>query len=136
MKYVLIPAIVAVALVGCSNGNRPVRAPLGVNCLGMADDLKTLKVGDELPRVMQVLGEPQRMYRAYSPFGNSYDVMEYDTGNTPCVKAVLHAGKKLQVVFDSKGQFVGAGDNAAFIIKRATTVRVQKLVVDPVVFKP
>jgi len=130
-----VMVLAAVGMAGC--GSRPIPIPnTGRNCLGTADDLKTLRVGDELPRVVQVLGMPNRSYRAYSPFGRSYDVLEYDVGSSACARAVLHVDEKMQVVFDSKGQYVGSGGEAFMRFRRATTVRVEPLVLDPVILQP
>ncbi len=131
----LVLLMAAFGVAGCGRKALPV-ANKGGNCLGMADDLKTLRVGDELPRVIQVIGMPHRSYRAYSPFGRSYDVLEYDIGGTPCARAVLHIDQKLQVIFDSKGQYVGSGGEEYMKFRRATTVRVEPLVIDPVIMNP
>lgn len=133
MRYVVL-ALGLVALVGCGRAPQPVTH--ASNCLGLADDLKTLHVGDELPRVVQVLGMPKKAYRAYSPFGRSYDVLEYDVGKSGCARAVLHIDDKLQVIFDGNGQYVGYGDEAFMRFRRATTLRVEQLVIDPVVLRP
>lgn len=129
--------LLATAAFVSSCGSKPLPVPkMGVNCIGMADDLKTLRVGDELPRVVQVIGAPNRGYRAYSPFGRSYDVLEYDVGKTPCARAVLHSDGKLQVIFDNKGRYVGSGGEEFMKFRRATTVRVEPLTIDPVIMNP
>lgn len=127
--------MVAASLAGCGRGPEP-KVRTGGNCLGLADDLKTLRAGDELPRVVQVLGVPDKAYRAYSPFGRAYDVLEYNVGGSACARAVLHIDEKLQVVFDSKGGYVGSGHEAYMKFRRATTLRVEPLVIDPVILKP
>lgn len=138
-RLVLSLTLLAVAggLAAC--GRAPIRQPdRGYNCIGVADDLKTLRVGDELPRVIQVLGMPSKAYRVYSPFGRSYDVLQYDVGESPCAKAVLHARRKgmMPVVFDAKGQYVGAGDDVYMRFRRSTLVRTEALIIDPVVLNP
>lgn len=125
----------ALALNACGGNPPPVTSYDG-KCIGLADDLKTLHEGDELPRVVQVLGMPTRSYRAFSPFGHAYDVMEYDVGGSPCARAVLHIDKSLQVVFDTKGRYVGSGGDAFMRFRRATTVRIEPVVIDPVVLRP
>lgn len=131
----LILLVLTAGLAACGSSLPPVASYDG-KCIGMADDLKTLRTGDELPRVIQVIGWPTRSYRAYSPFGHSYDVLEYDIGGSPCTRAVLHIDKKLQVIFDNKGGYVGSGDESFMRFRRATTVRVEPLVIDPVILKP
>ena len=134
MRYGYLALLGVIAMAGCGRAAPPI-TPAG-NCIGLADDLKTLQVGDELPRVVQVLGMPKRSFRAYSPFGRSYDVLEYPVQPSPCMRAVLHVNDKLQIVFDGHGQYVGYGDEAFMRFRRATTVRVEPLVIDPVVFRP
>lgn len=99
-------------------------------CMGMADSLKTLRQGDELPRVVQVLGQPKRVYRVVAPFGKTYDVAEYDVGNSPCARLVLNSNKTLQVVFDAEGRFVGSGKGWFRTMQAATAVRVKGVPVD------
>lgn len=130
-------AVVALGVTACGRSKPLPRAERGYNCIGFADDLKTLKTGDELPRVVQVLGMPNRAYRAYSPFGRNYDVLEYKVGDTACVNALLRGRKGfLPVVFDAKGQMVGYGEEVYTRFRRATLTRVEALAIDPVVLKP
>lgn len=135
---VRIALLCGVALLAACGGRAPQpRVMYDGACVSMADDIKTLKVGDELPRVMQVLGTPAKTYRVRSPFGRTYDVLEYKVGGTPCTKTLLGAPDKLEVLFDSKGGYVGSGREAAMRLRRAMMVRVEPLVVDPAgVFKP
>jgi hypothetical protein len=121
-----------VVLAGCGSRMSPPEK-LGMSnnaCIGMADSLKSLRVGDELPRVVQVLGQPKRVYRVIAPFGRAYDVSEYDVGETPCARLVLNSGKKLQVVFDDEGRYVGAGKSWYRTMQAATLVRVKGVPVD------
>ena len=134
MKYGYAALMGVVVLAACGGSNPPI-IPAS-SCLGLADDLKTLREGDELPRVVQVMGIPKKAYRAFSPFGRSYDVLEYEVPKSACARAVLHINEKLQIIFDSHGQYVGHGDAAFMRFRRATTVRVEPLVIDPVVLQP
>lgn len=139
MKRVMLAGLMAVLAFGVvACGRKPMQRPdRGYNCIGFADDVKTLKTGDELPRVIQVLGAPARAYRAYSPFGRNYDVLEYKVGDSPCAKTLLRSRKGyMPVIFDAKGQYVGAGEEAYTRFRRATTVRVESLQIDPVIFRP
>ena len=135
MRYVAGGILVALALAGCTRAPVPLPATHG-RCVSMADTVKTLRTGDELPRVVQVLGMPSRGYRAFSPFGRIYDVLEYDVTPSACYKAMLDAVDKVQVVFDGQGRYVGTGRDAARRMKRVTTVRVEPLILDPVVLLP
>ncbi len=139
MKRALVLGLMAVVALGAAGcGKRPMqRVDRGYNCIGFADDIKTLQVGDELPRVVQVLGMPFRAYRAYSPFGRNYDVLEYKVGESACAKTVLRSKKDmLPVVFDAQGRYIGSGEEAYTRFRRATTTRVEALAIDPVVLKP
>ena len=128
--------LVAVSAASCGRKPQP-KIDRGYNCIGFADDIKTLRKGDELPRVVQVLGMPSKAYRAFGIFGPVYDVLEYNAGVNPCVKALLHSKKgNVQVVFDGQGRYVGYGDAAFAGFRKATVISRQALVIDPVVFKP
>lgn len=123
--------VVALAVGACSSRTKPpVYTMSNGECMSIADTLKTLRVGDELPRVAQVMGQPSRSYRVVAPFGRTYDVMEYDVGQTACAKTVLNAPKKLEIVFDEKGQLSGFGRSYFRRVQAATLVRVQGLPVD------
>lgn len=130
-------AVLAFGVTACGR-NKPVERPdRGYNCIGFSDDIKTLKVGDELPRVMQVLGTPKRAYRVYSPFGRSYDILEYQVGDSACAKTILRGRKGfLPVIFDANGQYVGAGEETYSRFRRSSFTRIQALQIDPVIFKP
>lgn len=140
MRRAVFPLMVLAMAVGLSacGGTPIVRPDRGYNCIGIADDLKTLRVGDELPRVIQVMGMPEAASRTSSWFGREYDVLEYKVGENPCVKAVLHADKKgiLRVVFDGKGQYVGAGEEVYQGYRRTWFVKTQALIIDPVILNP
>lgn len=131
---VLAPlGILAFAVGGCGSRMSPPEKPGMSNtaCMSMADTLKTLREGDELPRVVQVLGQPKRAFRVIAPFGSAYDVVEYEVGDSPCAKFVLNAGKKkLQVVFDDHGKLVGFGKSWYRKMQAATLVRVKGVPVD------
>lgn len=76
-------------------------------CMGMADDLKSLRMGDELPRVVQVLGMPTRSYRI-SLFGPRADVLEYQVGDSPCSRTLLGANEdKIYLHFNKDGRYDG-----------------------------
>lgn len=125
--------VCAVVLAGCGSRMSPPEKTGMTNndCMGMADSLKTLRKGDELPRVVQVLGQPVRVYRVVAPFGKGYDVAEYDVGDTPCARLVLNSSKKrLQVVFDERGGFLGYGKSWYRTMVAATLVRVNGVPVD------
>ncbi len=124
-----------VVLAGCGRTAMPLKSNNG-GCVSMADTVKTLRVGDELPRVVQVLGMPSRGYRAYSPFGKMYDVIEYDITPSACYKVMLGADDKVQVYFDKEGKYVGTGGVTAHKMRRVTTVRIEPFVLDPVVLRP
>ena len=135
--FLLMMLVLAGGLAAC--GRKPmVKVDRGYNCVGMADDLKTLRVGDELPRVIQVLGMPEKAFRVSGWFGRSYDVLQYDVGDNPCSKAILHAREKgiLPVVFDAKGQYAGAGDDVYESYRRKWFVSTEALVIDPVILNP
>jgi hypothetical protein len=140
MRRVVFSLMVLAAtasLVAC--GRAPIKQPdRGYNCIGIADDLKTLRTGDELPRVVQVLGMPDAASRTSSWFGREYDVLEYKVGENPCVKAVLHADEKgvMRVVFDGKGGYVGAGEHVYQSYRRTWFVSTRALMLDPVIFQP
>jgi len=101
--------------------------------MGMADDLKTLKKGDELPRVLQVLGTPKRAYRVDPWFGSAYDVLEYEISEENCARVLLGGQlKALRVVFDNKGRYLGPEKQMTF----TPAAKGKPLLIDPVVFKP
>jgi outer membrane protein assembly factor BamE (lipoprotein component of BamABCDE complex) len=124
-----------IVLSGCGRAAIPLK-PTNGGCISMADTVKTIRVGDELPRVVQVLGMPNRGYRVFSPFGKMYDVIEYDITPSTCYKVMLDADDKVQVYFDKQGKYVGTGGETARKMRRVTTVRVEPFVLDPVVLRP
>lgn len=130
---VLMVGLVVVS--GCGRAAMPLKSNNG-GCVSMADTVKTLRTGDELPRVVQVLGMPSRGYRVFSPFGKTYDVIEYDITPSACYKTMLGADDKIQVFFDKHGKYVGTGGDTARKMRSVTTVRIQPLIVDPVVLRP
>lgn len=120
---------VAMVLVGCGSAPKPVSLYDG-KCMGMADNLKTLRIGDELPRVVQVLGMPTKSHRV-SLFGPRSEVLEYDVGNAPCARTMLGAlDSKIYLGFDGKGRYKGQRNSIAFFGS------VQPLALDPVVLWP
>lgn len=97
-----------VALLAAACGSSVKMPVYDGGCIGWQDDMHTLKAGDELPRVMQVLGAPQRMYRV-----GSTDVLEYVVGATPCTRVLLGAkGDRLRLTFDGQGRFTGRTDGS------------------------
>ena len=132
-----IGAALLMALVasGCGRAAIPLKNTNG-GCISMADTVKTLRIGDELPRVVQVLGMPSRGSRAYGIFGRNYDVIEYDITPSACFKSLLDSEKAVRVVFDAKGGYTGTGDHAVRKARSLITVRTEPLIVDPVVLRP
>ena len=124
-----------VVLSGCGRAALPIKSNNG-GCVSMADTVKTIRVGDELPRVVQVLGMPNRGYRVSSFFGRMYDVVEYDITPSACYKTMLDSEEKVHVVFDSKGKYVGVGDRAAKRTRGLLTTRTEPLILDAVVLRP
>lgn len=120
------------ALGACSSRSKaPVKpAMTDAQCMGFADAMQTLREGDELPRVVQVLGQPSRTYRAFAPFGKQYDVLEYDTSGVHCAKILLQAPKKIEVTFDAQGKLVGVGRKTFLRLQRATATRLESVPVD------
>lgn len=124
-----------VVLSGCGRAALPIKSNNG-GCVSMADTVKTIRVGDELPRVVQVLGMPNRGSRAFGLTGRMYDVIEYDITPSACYKTMLDSEKTVHVVFDSKGKYMGVGDAAVKRARSWITVRTEALVLDPVVLRP
>ena len=122
MKWFLLA--LALPLAACA-GHKPMPGLPESQCLAMADNLKTLKKGDPLPRVREVMGVPSREYRTTSTFGGKYDVLEYDTGDTPCTRYLLDSPHKLVLMFDTKGQFIGHGSKRFLPLRGATSNRVK-----------
>ena len=135
MRYAGIVLVALLAVSGCGRAAVPL-PPNSGRCISMVDSLKTLRQGDELPRVVQVLGMPARGYRVFSPFGRIHDVLEYDVAPSACFKGLLGAEKVVHVVFDGKGEYMGAGDAAFKKVRRVSMVRVEPMVLDPVVLLP
>ncbi len=133
----VLMAVLAFGVTACGRAKPLERPGRGYNCVGFSDDLKTLEIGDELPRVIQVLGMPAKAYRASGMVGRSHDVLEYKVGDSACAKVVLRSKKgMLPVVFDAKGQYVGYGEDVLFGYGRGMFTRTQALQIDPVVLKP
>lgn len=124
-----------VVLAGCGRAAIPLKSNNG-GCVSLADTVKTLRVGDELPRVVQVMGMPNRGKRVYGWFGYTYDVIEYDITPSACYKTLLDSEKVIQVVFDNKGKYVGLGDRAERQARSWFTRRTEPLIVDPAVLRP
>ncbi len=117
----------AVAMAGCSSSRVQPRAISDNECMGMADALQTLKVGDSLPRVAEVLGPPSRTYRTLTTFGTRFDALEYDTGTTPCAQYLLNAPRTLVVLFDPNGQLIGYGKKRLLQpLQSATSVKLNE----------
>ncbi|NBV54783.1 MAG: hypothetical protein EBR79_03625 [Proteobacteria bacterium] len=118
-------------LIACGSTKLPVKpAMTDAQCMGFADAMQTLREGDELPRVVQVLGQPSRTYRTFAPFGRQYDVLEYDTSGVPCAKILLRAPKKIEVTFDAQGKLVGVGRKFFLTLQRATATRIEGVPLD------
>lgn len=117
------------ALSGCAGKVEKVAAP--GRCMSFADALATLQIGDELPRVRQVLGVPSRAYRARSSLGLR-DVLEYNVGQGPCAPQLLGGSRNgdVQVVFDRDGRFEGFGRRGFFRMIQASTGRETRLPYD------
>ena len=118
-------AVALVANLGACASRKPSADISDTRCTVMADALKTLRKGDPLPRVKEVLGQPQRTYRVTSTFGGRYDVMEYDTGLSPCARFLLDSPRSLRVMFDTNGQLASFGRTSFLPLQGATSVRVQ-----------
>lgn len=117
------------ALGGCASKVEKVAAP--GKCMGLADALATIQIGDALPRVRQVLGVPTRTYRARSSLGMR-DVLEYNVGQGPCAPQLLGGRRNgdVQVVFDRDGRFEGFGRQGFFRMIQASTGRETRLPYD------
>lgn len=124
-----------VSLLAACAGEAPVIMPgAATNCLGWADAASTLRPGDELPRVVQVMGMPKRSFRVSS----GYDVLEYQVGDGTCQQNVLNAkpGENgtatVELWFDGNGQYLG--------YNRSKTIHfwnsVKPLPIDPKVLRP
>lgn len=131
LRRMLAVAAVAAALPLAACASKPEPKMISDNqCLGVADALKTLQPGDPLPRVVQVVGKPDRTYRVRAPFGRSYDVIEYDVGKTSCAAVLLNSVNKLSILFDEKGGMVGSGRDMFRRLQQATAVHVGSVPVD------
>lgn len=120
----------SVLLAGCGGSAPPPVVMTDNQCIGVADAFKTLQQGDPLPRVIQVIGQPDRHYRVYAPFGRKYDVIEYDVGNSSCARILLNSVKKLAILFDEQGGMVGSGRDMYLRLQQVTTVRVTSFPLD------
>jgi hypothetical protein len=116
--------LMVLPLAACAGQKAP--PPIGEGqCFGYADGLKTLRKGDPLPRVKEVMGPPSRQYRTTTTFGGRYDVLEYDTGDTPCSRFVLDAPRKLVLLFNEQGQLISHGNGQILPLRGATSNRIQ-----------
>jgi hypothetical protein len=116
--------LAALPLAACAGKKLPPAISEG-QCLGYADGLKTLRKGDPLPRVKEVMGPPSRSYRTTTTFGGRYDVLEYDTGDTPCTRYVLDAPRKLVLLFNAQGQLTNHGNAPFTPLRGATSNRIK-----------
>lgn len=106
-------------------------------CVGFANNIMTLHEGDELPRVVQVLGMPDKAYRGYTVFGPAYDVLEYKMTPSSCYVAMLDSRKDMvRVVFDKHGEYVGTGDRALNRVRGWFPYGQEPLILDPAVLRP
>lgn len=135
MRRAGLVMLAVLVVAGCGRAAVPL-PPNSGRCISMVDSIKTLRKGDELPRVVQVLGMPARGYRVFSPFGRIHDVLEYDVAPSACFKGMLGADNVVHVVFDGKGEYMGAGEVAYKKVRRVSMVRVEPMVLDPVVLLP
>lgn len=119
----LWPLLFILPLVGCGSGVTQ-RGMSDAQCMGMANALQTLQRGDPLPRVKEVLGKPSRSYRVVSGLGRRSDVLEYDTGRTPCASYLLDAPQKLVLQFDDRGGLKSYGRTKFVPIQGASGVRI------------
>ncbi len=119
MKVWLLLA--AVLLAGCGSAPKNTRFS-DAECMGLANTLQTLKLGDPLPRVQEVLGPPSRSYRVVSGLGRRGNILEYKTGNTPCASYLLDSPQKLVLQFDDFGRLIRYGRTGFVPIQGASTV--------------
>jgi hypothetical protein len=96
-------------------------------CMGFASALQTLQIGDPLPRVQEVLGTPSRQYQAIRGLGRRADVLEYDTGRTPCASFLLDAPHKLVLQFDGQGRLASYGRTGFLPFQGASIVQLRGL---------
>ncbi len=120
-KYVVLALIPLLA--ACSSAPSVKRGISDAQCMGLASSLQTLQAGDPLPRVKQVLGKPSRSYRVGTTWGGKRDILEYDTGRTPCASYLLNSPLKLVLQFNDQGQLMSYGRNKFVPIQGASSVR-------------
>lgn len=122
----LAPVVALLALAGC--GSTPTYMS-DSQCLSMANALQTLRMGDELPRVIQVMGKPARTYRVRgsSFLGHTFDVLAYETTGTACSRIVLDSPRELHLMFDEHGRLVSMGNAKFFSLQKATDVRTNRV---------
>jgi len=117
------PLVFLLPLTACA-GRAPAPAPISESqCLGLADSLKTIRVGDPLPRVKEILGTPGLSYRTTTTFGGKYDVLELYTGDSPCTRYMLDSPHKLVLLFDTQGRYIGHGQKRFLPLRGATSNR-------------
>ena len=133
--FLMLAMVVMLAACGRS---MPIKMPNpNGGCVGFSDNVHSLREGDELPRVVQVLGYPDKAYRGYSLFGRVYDVLEYKITPSSCYMAMLDSRKDMvKVVFDKHGEYLGTGDKVLSQAKGFWTIRQEPLVLDPAVLRP
>lgn len=135
----LLVLLVAVSATACGRPPMQKVNHRASNCIGLMDDLKTLRVGDELPRVVQVMGLPDKAERSRSLFGTRHDVLVYKLADTNvCARTMLdiEEDENLMLAFDGKGGYVGYGQAAVQRAKGFWTVSTTPLLLDPVVLRP
>jgi hypothetical protein len=115
--------VMPLVLVACASAPSSKRGISDAQCMGLASSLQTLQAGDPLPRVKEVLGKPSRSYRVGTTWGGKRDVLEYDTGRTPCVSYLLNSPLKLVLQFDQQGRLMSYGRTKFMPIQGATSVR-------------
>lgn len=123
LRYLVLAAVLGLSACA-SRGPAPKEISDG-RCLAIADALKTLRVGDPLPRVKEVMGNPERTYRVTTTFGGKYDVLDYDTGLSSCARFMLDAPKRLTIMFDEQGRLISYGRTRFIPLQGASSVRLQ-----------
>jgi outer membrane protein assembly factor BamE (lipoprotein component of BamABCDE complex) len=123
-----VTVAVAGALAGCSSTPTKELMPDG-QCVALADSLKTLRPGDELPRVVEVLGKPTETYHLQGSylFSKPYDVLVYDTTGSACGRILLNSPQALHLLFNSEGRLIAQSGEKFKNISRGTLSRSGRL---------